>query len=48
MRDDIPAINLNGYQDAQGAWHWHGESSASSDAYRQLSVVGHANLFEKE
>ncbi|MDO4443502.1 MAG: LTA synthase family protein [Slackia sp.] len=48
MRDDIPAINLNGYQDAQGVWRWHGESSDSSEAYRQLSMVEHANLFEKE
>lgn len=48
MREDIPAINLNGYQDAEGTWRWHGESSESSDAYRQLSMVEHANLFEKE
>lgn len=48
MREDIPAINLNGYQDAQGVWRWHGESSESSDAYRQLSMVEHANLFERE
>lgn len=48
MRDDIPAINLNGYQDAQGEWHWHGDAAESSDAYRQLSMVEHANLFEKE
>lgn len=48
MRDDIPAINLNGYQDAQGEWHWHGDAAEGSDAYRQLSMVEHANLFEKE
>lgn len=48
MREDIPAINLNGYQDAEGTWRWHGESSESSDAYRQLSMVEHANLFERE
>ena len=48
MRDDIPAINLNGYQDAQGEWHWHGDAAEGSDAYRQLSMVEHANLFEKK
>lgn len=48
MREDIPAINLNGYQDAEGTWRWHGESSESSNAYRQLSMVEHANLFERE
>lgn len=48
VRDDIPAINLNGYQDAQGEWHWHGDTAARSEAYRQLSMVEHANLFEKD
>lgn len=48
MREDIPAINLNGYQDAQGIWHWHGEGSSDSEAYRQLAMVEHANLFERE
>lgn len=22
----LPAVNLNGYRDAEGAWHWFGET----------------------
>lgn len=47
MSTEIPAINLNGYQDAEGTWHWHGEESDSSDAYRDLALVEHSNLFDK-
>lgn len=41
----MPAINFNGYQDAQGSWHWHGEESDAFEAYRQLAIVQYNNLF---
>lgn len=41
----MPAINLNGYQDALGAWHWHDEENAASNARSELAIVQHENLF---
>lgn len=45
---EIPAINLNGYQDSDGVWRWHGESGPVDEAYRDLSIVQHDNLFDRE
>lgn len=47
-QEELPAINLNGYLDEEGAWHWHGEESASSQAYHDLAIVQHDNLFDRE
>ena len=44
-QEGMPAINLNGYQDAQGSWHWHGEESDASEVCRQLAIVQYDNLF---
>lgn len=45
MQIEVPAINLNGYEDAAGTWHWNGESGASDDALAELAIVQHENLF---
>lgn len=47
-QQQIPAINLNGYQDASGTWHWHGEESDASEAYKALAIIQHDNLFDHE
>lgn len=47
-KSEVPLINLNGYQDASGEWHYHGADSESSAAYAQLAMVEHNNLFEKD
>lgn len=47
-KSEVPLINLNGYQDASGEWHYHGTDSESSAAYAQLAMVEHNNLFEKD
>lgn len=47
-KSEVPLINLNGYQDASGKWHYHGADSESSAAYAQLAMVEHNNLFEKD
>lgn len=48
MKSEVPLINLNGYQDAAGEWHYHGTDSESSASYAQLAMVEHDNLFEKD
>lgn len=45
---EIPAINLNGYMDAKGVWRWNGESGPVDEAYRDLAIVQHSNLFDRE
>ena len=47
-KSEVPLINLNGYQDASGEWHYHGTDSESGAAYAQLAMVEHNNLFEKD
>lgn len=47
-KSEVPLINLNGYQDASGEWHYHGADSESSAAYAQLAMVEHNSLFEKD
>lgn len=50
LGEDLPAVNLNGYLDASGAWHWMGDSadagSAAADALYDLSVLQYADLFD--
>lgn len=45
---EIPAINLNGYRDRDGIWHWHEKAGFSDEAYRNLAIVQHDNLFDHE
>lgn len=48
VEKEIPAINLNGYRDSAGIWRWNGESGPVDEAYRDLSIVQHDNLFDRE
>ena len=44
----IPAINLNGFLTADGAWHWFGEETDADDALRAYAIVQYDNLFNKD
>lgn len=47
-RQTLPAINLNGYMDANRIWHWNGDEDAPEyDAIADLAIVQHENLFGK-
>ena len=48
LEQEIPAINLNGYEDASGTWYWQGEESEVSQARKELAIVQHNNLFDKD
>lgn len=45
IEQEIPAINLNGYQDSAGTWYWQKEESDASTALEELAIVQHDNLF---
>ena len=45
IEQEIPAINLNGYQDSAGIWYWQKEESDASTALEELAIVQHDNLF---
>lgn len=47
VQEDLPAINLNGYLDVAGVWHWHDgeEESGALQAYHDLAIVQYSNLF---
>ena len=47
IENELPAVNLNGYQDALGRWYWHDEESEASTAYQALAIVQHDNLFDR-
>ncbi|MCL1797908.1 MAG: sulfatase-like hydrolase/transferase [Eggerthellaceae bacterium] len=46
-REQMPAVNLCGYQDALGTWYWIGEKSALTPVYDAYAIVQHDNLFNK-
>ncbi len=50
IQELMPIINLCAYQDAEGAWYWHGEESESevSQAYSDLAIVQYYRLFDAE
>ena len=48
VQEEIPAINLNGYQDSDSVWHYLGEESDASEAYNDLATVQYDNLFDQE
>ncbi len=54
LRKELPAVNLNGYQDAEGAWHWFGEEVDSEaqqraeEALKTYGIVQYDNLFNKD
>jgi hypothetical protein len=48
LRSAMPAINLNGYMDEAGIWHWIGEESAASQVFHDYAIVQYDALFNKE
>ena len=51
VRQALPAVNLNGYRDAEGAWHWFGEAVESGaqktaeDALKSYAILQYNQLF---
>ena len=54
LRKVLPAVNLNGYRDADGVWHWFGEAlttdsqRAADEALDDYAIVQYDNLFRKD
>ncbi|WP_282190641.1 LTA synthase family protein [Adlercreutzia caecimuris] len=53
LRGMVPAVNLNGYRDAEGAWHWFGEDvktaaqQTADEALRDYKIIQYDQLFGK-
>lgn len=48
-KQSLPAINLNGYMDAEGVWRWNDDAdSSSAEAVADLAIVQHQNLFDNK
>ncbi|MCI9261826.1 LTA synthase family protein [uncultured Adlercreutzia sp.] len=53
LRETLPAVNLNGYQDATGTWHWFEEEiatpeqAAAQEALDDYAIVQYDDLFRK-
>ena len=51
LRQALPAVNLNGYRDAEGTWHWFGEAvetdaqQKAEDALKSYAIVQYDQLF---
>ena len=48
LEQDMPAVDLSGYMDKQGGWHWIGEPSTASAAYGWYEQMQYANLFDAD
>ncbi len=50
VREELPAVSLVGYRDAEGVWHEHVARDASSglDAYDNLRAMQHRMLFRPQ
>ena len=54
LREDLPVVNLNGYQDSEGRWHWFGETSKTKaqsiadQALDEYGIIQYDLLFNKE
>lgn len=54
LRAVLPAVNLNGYRDAEGGWHWFGEDvegdaqRAAEEALRSYAIVQYDQLFGRQ
>ena len=52
LRQALPAVNLNGYRDAEGTWHWFGETvetdaqRKAEDALKSYAIVQYDQLFK--
>ena len=50
--DRLSAVNLNGYRDAEGTWHWFGETvetdaqQKAEDALKSYAIVQYDQLFK--
>lgn len=53
LRDDLPVVNLNGYQDRDGIWHWFGETpttksqAIAEEALDEYGIVQYEVLFNE-
>lgn len=53
LRDDLPVVNLNGYQDSDERWHWFGETpktksqSLADQALDDYEIVQYDLLFNR-
>lgn len=45
VREQVPAINMNGYQTADSNWHWFDEDTDAADALDRYAWAQYANLF---
>lgn len=45
VREQVPAINMNGYQTADSNWHWFDEETDAADALDRYAWAQYANLF---
>lgn len=45
LRQELPAINMNGYLAPDGQWRWFDQDGGIADALRAYEMVQHRNLF---
>lgn len=51
LREALPVVNLNGYRDAEGGWHWFGEDAEGAaqaqaeEALKSYGIVQYDQLF---
>lgn len=48
LQTEMPAVNLNGYQDARGTWYWIGQDGPAQEAYNEYALLQYADLFDGE
>lgn len=48
LHGEMPAVNLNGYSDADGTWYWIGQDGPVRDAYDAYAVLQYADLFDED
>lgn len=54
LRVNLPVVNLNGYQDSEGEWHWFGETpktrsqTLADDALGEYQLVQYDLLFKRK
>jgi len=45
LQAQMPAVNLNGYMDADGAWYWIGQDGPAAGAYSTYALLQYDMLF---
>ncbi len=48
LQAEMPAVNLNGYRDADGTWYWIGQDGPAKEAYDAYALLQYADLFDSE